>query len=137
MNMNEIWYDDDCDDDDDDEDDEDDDEDDDDDDDGHVRRHENLNLTTYVSLFQTRSPELRAAALAEGLYNLLKSYWNTTGILLESCRNSELELCWSPAGILLEFCWNPAGVFLEACQKLVVVLLESCCWSSTVIFLWL
>ena len=43
--------------------------DDDDDDDVHVRRHENLNLTTYVSLFQTRSPELRAAALAEGLYN--------------------------------------------------------------------
>ena len=46
-----------------------DDDDDDDDDDVHVRRHENLNLTTYVSLFQTRSPELRAAALAEGLYN--------------------------------------------------------------------
>ena len=43
--------------------------DDDDDDDVHVRRHENLNLTTYVSLFHTRSPELRAAALAEGLYN--------------------------------------------------------------------
>ena len=46
-----------------------DDNDDDDDDDVHARRHENLNLTTYVSLFQTRSPELRAAALAEGLYN--------------------------------------------------------------------
>ena len=46
-----------------------DDNDDDDDDHVHARRHENLNLTTYVSLFQTRSPELRAAALAEGLYN--------------------------------------------------------------------
>ena len=50
--------------------DENDDDDDDDDDDVHVRRRENLNLTTYVSLFQTRSPELRAVTLAEGLYNI-------------------------------------------------------------------
>ena len=42
---------------------------DDDDEHVHVRRNETLTFSIYVSLFQTRSPELRAAVLAEGLYN--------------------------------------------------------------------